>query len=77
METHSHGMTSLFDQLGLPSSEADIQRFIAEHHPLGAEMKLWDAPFWSESQAKFLRDQLKADADWAVVIDTLDTSLRQ
>jgi hypothetical protein len=77
METHSHGMTSLFEQLGLPSSEEEIQAFIAEHNPLAAQTKLYEATFWTDSQAKFLRDQLKVDADWAVVIDTLDTSLRQ
>jgi len=77
METHSHDMTSLFAQLGLPSGDADIQTFIAEHQPLDAKIKLCDASFWTDSQAKFLHDQLKVDADWAVVIDSLDTSLRQ
>lgn len=77
METHSHGMTSLFEQLGLPSSEDDIQLFITEHYPLDAKTRLCDANFWTDSQAKFLRDQIKVDADWALVIDTLDTSLRQ
>lgn len=76
MEIHDHGMTSLFDQLGLPSHEDYIQSFIDEHR-LSGEIKLWDADFWTENQAKFLREQIKADADWAVVIDTLDTSLRQ
>lgn len=76
METHSHDMTSLFAQLGLPSDDADIQAFIAEHR-LDSTTKLFDASFWTDSQAKFLRDQLKVDADWAVVIDSLDTSLRQ
>jgi len=76
METHSHDMTSLFDQLGLPSDEENIQKFIEEHRLL-ADTTLFDADFWTDSQAKFLRDQIKADADWAVIIDTLDTSLRQ
>jgi hypothetical protein len=77
METHSHDMPSLFAQLGLPSGDADIQNFIAEHRLVDSTTKLFDASFWSDSQAKFLRDQLKVDADWAVVIDSLDTSLRQ
>ena len=77
METHSHGMTSLFEQLGLPAGEDDIQTFIADHNPLDAKTKLYEAAFWSSSQAKFLHDQIKADADWAMVIDKLDTSLRQ
>ena len=76
METHEHDMVTLFQQLGLPSSEDDIQSFIEEHR-LNAETNIFDASFWTPSQAKFLREQIKADADWAVVIDTLNTSLRQ
>jgi len=77
METHEHGMTNLFDQLGLPSTEEDIQAFIASHRPLDAATKLSEASFWTESQSRFIKEQIKSDADWAVVIDTLDTSLRQ
>ncbi|GGY69215.1 hypothetical protein GCM10011613_11910 [Cellvibrio zantedeschiae] len=76
METHEHDMVTLFQQLGLPSGEDDIQNFI-EEHPLNAETNIFDASFWTPAQAKFLREQIKADADWAVVIDTLNTSLRQ
>lgn len=76
METHEHDMVTLFQQLGLPSSEDDIQDFI-EAHPLDAETNIFDADFWTPNQAKFLREQIKADADWAVVIDTLNTSLRR
>ncbi|RYE37668.1 MAG: DUF2789 domain-containing protein [Sphingobacteriales bacterium] len=76
METHSHAMSNLFDQLGLPSDEESIQQFIADHS-LVPETTLFDADFWTDSQSRFLRDQIKADADWAVVIDTLDTSLRK
>jgi hypothetical protein len=76
MEDHQHGMADLFDQLGLPSSNADIQAFIAEHRTLNPQLLLCDAPFWSPMQAKFLREQIKVDADWAVIIDKLDASLR-
>jgi hypothetical protein len=76
METHEHNMVTLFQQLGLPSSEEDIQNFI-EEHPLDSQVDLFDADFWTPNQAKFLREQLKADADWAVVIDALNNSLRQ
>lgn len=76
METHAHDMTNLFEQLGLSSDEAAIQNFIDAHYPLEAGTKLCDAEFWSQSQGRFLREQIKADADWAVVIDTLDMSLR-
>lgn len=77
METDLHSATNLFAQLGLPSTEADIQAFITSHWPLDSQVKLSEAPFWTASQAKFLRDQIANDADWAVVVDTLDASLRQ
>ncbi|MFO1389147.1 DUF2789 domain-containing protein [Cellvibrio sp.] len=76
METHEHDMVNLFQQLGLPSTEDDIQDFI-EQHPLDAETNIFDASFWTPNQAKFLREQIKADADWAVVIDTLNNCLRR
>ncbi len=75
METHEHNMVNLFQQLGLPSSEDDIQDFI-EHHPLDAQTNIFDASFWSPNQAKFLREQIKVDADWAAVIDALNIALR-
>jgi len=76
METQLHTMTNLFDQLGLPSSDSDIQRFIESHRPLAPEIMLSNAPFWSATQAKFLRDQIANDADWAVVVDKLNSRLR-
>lgn len=76
MDNQQHSMADLFDQLGLPSSETDIQKFIGTHRPLRADIFLSDAPFWSANQAKFLREQILIDADWAVVVDKLNTSLR-
>lgn len=76
MNTQQHTMADLFDQLGLPSTEADIQKFIGSNRPLDAETFLSDAPFWNSNQAKFLREQILIDADWAVVVDELNTSLR-
>lgn len=76
METNQHGMSDLFDQLGLPSSDSDIQTFIAAHRILNPKVILCEAPFWTPMQARFLREQIKIDADWAVVVDTLDSSLR-
>lgn len=76
MENQLHTITNLFDQLGLPSSDSAIQRFIDLHRPLAPEIALCNAPFWSVTQAKFLRDQIINDADWANVVDEFDTSLR-
>jgi hypothetical protein len=69
-------MTNLFAQLGLPSDEAAIQQFIATHAPLPETVPLASAPFWTPSQASFLREELREDADWAEVVDQLNLMLR-
>lgn len=76
MENQLHSFTDLFDQLGLPSGTNDIQRFIVQHRPLASHIALCEAAFWTASQAKFLRDQIINDADWANVVDEFDNSLR-
>jgi hypothetical protein len=77
MEDSLHPMTTLFTQLGLPSTPADIQAFIESHRPLADHLVLHEAPFWAPSQSAFLCEQVQADADWAGVIDRLDSALRQ
>lgn len=76
MEEPIHPLSSLFDQLGLESSEAAIDRFIAQHKPIPAEVELHKASFWNPSQADFLRQTIEEDADWAEVVDHLDAMLR-
>jgi hypothetical protein len=75
MEAPVHSMSQLFAQLGLPSDAASIRRFIDTHRPLPDELKLPDAPFWTPAQACFLREGLRADADWSPVIDALNAAL--
>lgn len=77
MELSTHTMHELFDQLGLPSDEASIQQFVAEHRPLPQNVPLHEAPFWTPAQAQFLREQLQRDADWAEVVDQLNMSLHR
>lgn len=77
MDAHFHRFSELFAQLGLPSDTAAIARFIAQHAPLGGEQRLEDAPFWSPAQARFLRDALCDDSDWAEVADQLSAALRR
>ena len=77
MENQLHSINNLFAQLGLPSSSAEIQTFIQEHRSLDAKTELCAAPFWSKSQAIFLREQIINDADWASVVDQLNNSLRK
>lgn len=74
METPIHSMTNLFAQLGLPSEEEDIERFI-QRHPLPSWVSLPEAPFWTPAQAAFLREKMQENADWAEVIDELNVEL--
>ena len=76
METPIHSMTSLFDQLGLDSSERAIEEFIDRHRPLAGPVELHQAEFWNPSQAAFLCQEKLEDADWVEVIDELDALLR-
>lgn len=76
MDTSKHSLSTLFEQLGLPSGQSEIEGFIARHSPLPTEIAIQDAPFWSESQSHFLEEGLEDDSDWAEVIDELDALLR-
>lgn len=77
MHNQIHPLHELFAQLGLPEDGSSIRRFIRSHRPLPADVKLADAPFWSEHQRAFLREAIKSDADWSHVVDTLDMQLRE
>ncbi|TVO64781.1 DUF2789 domain-containing protein [Denitromonas ohlonensis] len=77
METPVHPLSALFAQLGLPNDAASIDTFVACHAPLAGHIPLAAAPFWSPSQAAFLREEIAEDADWAEVVDTLNARLRQ
>jgi hypothetical protein len=77
MELANHSVHDLFAQLGLANEDADIERFVASHGPLAGGTKLADAPFWSDTQARFLRDEILEDADWAEVIDQLNVMLHR
>jgi hypothetical protein len=76
MEATRHGLNDLFKQLGLAESEMAIARFIAEHGSLPSATPLAEAPFWSPTQAAFLRQEILEDADWAEVVEALNSILR-
>ncbi|NMG43600.1 DUF2789 family protein [Aromatoleum toluvorans] len=76
MEQPLHTMSNLFAQLGLPSDDSAIDRFIAAHAPLPCAVELAQAPFWTPQQAAFLAEELKEDADWAEIVDQLNARLR-
>ena len=75
MDTGNHELCGLFAQLGLDCSPQAIRHFI-QTHPLPADVALVDAPFWSASQAAFLRQSLAYDAEWSEAVDTLAIALQ-
>jgi hypothetical protein len=77
METGNHTIHTLFEQLGLDSSEDAIQRFLQTRFPLPKNLPLQQAAFWSLSQAQFLREAVNDDSVWSNVVDQLDVMLRQ
>lgn len=75
MERPVHNLASLFAQLGEPNDDASIARFIETHGPLPDDQRFYEAPFWTPSQASFLRESLLNDADWADAADELNMKL--
>jgi hypothetical protein len=75
MEPLAPDMPSLFAQLGEPNDATSIARFMEQHGHLRGNTKLHEAPFWSPSQAAFLRDAIVQDANWAPVVDELNAVL--
>lgn len=76
MDCTAPSMSLLFAQLGLPDDEEAIRAFIKSNRPLPMTIRLFDAPFWSPSQAALIREKLQEDGEWAVLIDTLNAQLR-
>ncbi|MBS1228336.1 MAG: hypothetical protein H6R17_1613 [Proteobacteria bacterium] len=77
MDTQQHSMADLFAQLGLPATPAEIEEFIRTHGPLANQLALYRAPFWSDSQRCFLKEEIIEDADWSAVIDELNSRLHE
>lgn len=76
MEQTTYAIGDLFDQLGLDSDDVSIEKFIASH-PLPDDVKLIDAEFWTPRQSDFLKEQLRGDAEWAMVVDELNVRLHK
>lgn len=75
MEAPIHSLNALFEQLGLPSSDDEIQAFVQAHQALTPATCLSEAEFWNPSQAAFLSEAIAEDADWATVVDELNVML--
>jgi len=76
MELADHDLSTLFEQLGLENSDEAIETFISRHKPIPHHVLLHEADFWNTGQAAFLKEALDEDADWAIVVDSLDSMLR-
>jgi hypothetical protein len=74
MDLIPHRLSSLFSQLGLPTSRQQIDEFIIAH-PLSAALELPDASYWNLAQASFLRQCLDNDSDWCEAADSLAVRL--
>lgn len=75
MERSPYNMSNLFAQLGEPSDQQSIDRFIRCHAPLGNDVQLPDATFWTATQAAFLREATLDDAEWVMIVDALNSEL--
>lgn len=75
MNTTLPHFAALFAQLGLPDDDQSIAEFLAKHRSMTHGLRLAEAPYWTPSQAAFLREALSQDAEWAVVVDQLSKAL--
>lgn len=74
MELNPHDLEHLFQQLGLPAGPAERDAFVRTHR-LAAGVRLSEAPFWTPSQAEFLKKSLADDASWSALADELAAML--
>lgn len=77
MDMSSHNLQSLFEQLGLPSSDEQITVFLDQHSPLDPSVTLVEASFWNPGQRAFLIESLAEDSDWTELVEHLDAVLRR
>lgn len=70
----NYSINDLFAQLGLDSSDKDIDNFI-EANKLSADEELVNAKIWSDKQRMFLQEEWKRDAVWVEIIDELNVRM--
>lgn len=76
MTSSTHDFRELFAQLGLPDDAQSITQFLSTHAAVAKGVRLPEAPFWTSSQAAFLRESLGQDSDWSDVVDQLGKALQ-
>ena len=77
MNKPMHHFGELFAQLGLPDDNRSISHFLTTHASMADCERLPDAPYWTPSQAAFLRESLTHDSDWTGLVDQLNVALRR
>jgi uncharacterized protein DUF2789 len=76
MDTSLHLVKDLFLQIGLPNENPDIDSFIHKNKGIPSDTPIWEADFWTRSQADFLKESYDEDSDWVEAVDHLDALLR-
>lgn len=76
MTDGERNINMLFEQMGMDGDDAAVEQFIQENQ-LPQSLELSDAPFWSDNQRKFLKEEYHADAGWIEIIDELNTRLHK
>ena len=77
MDLTTPTLATLFEQLGLESDQASIDAFVEQHAPLPDDIKISEAAFWTPQQARFLKEELLDDAEWAPIVDELNALMRK
>lgn len=76
MDSNNPTMNDLFCQLGLSPEQQEIEAFIERYRGLNSSVHIENAPFWTPAQASFIQSALAEDAEWAELIDQLNSRLR-
>ena len=76
MDTSLHLVKDLFLQIGLSNNSPDIESFIHNNKGIPSSTPIWEADFWTRSQADFLKESYDEDSDWVEAVDQLDALLR-
>jgi hypothetical protein len=76
MNQAMYHFSELFAQLGLPSEPGEVIHFLTTHRSMSTGFRLPDAPYWTPSQASFLRESLMQDSDCSDVVDQLSGALQ-
>lgn len=76
METFDHNLKNLFSQLGLGSTDDQINQFIIKNKFRKNE-NIEHAKCWSKTQSLFLEEGLQNDSEWSISIDLLSGMMRE